>query len=62
MWQRLIQFLQEVKAELFKVTWPTRDQVQSATVAVLILVILVAVFIGVTDLLLSKFFGLIFGL
>lgn len=48
-----IQFLREVKAELKKVTWPSRKQTFGSTVVVLVLVMIVALFLGVVDMGLS---------
>jgi preprotein translocase subunit SecE len=46
-------FLQQVKAELQKVTWPTRKETYSSTVVVIVLVLMVAVFLWVVDSALS---------
>ncbi len=48
-----IQFLREVKAELKKVTWPSRKQTIGSTVVVLVLVMIVALFLGMVDMGLS---------
>jgi preprotein translocase subunit SecE len=47
------EFLQSVKAELQKVTWPTRKETYGSTVVVIVLVLLVAVFLWVVDSALS---------
>ena len=52
-----MQFLREVKTELKKVTWPTRKQTVSSTIVVVSLVIIVAVYLGLVDLLLSRLVG-----
>jgi preprotein translocase subunit SecE len=52
--ERTKQFLREVKVELKKVTWPTRQQTIGSTVVVIILVLLIAAFLGVVDTLLSS--------
>lgn len=49
-----IQFLREVKIELKKVTWPTRKQTMGSTVVVIVLVVIIAIFLGVVDFGLSK--------
>ena len=46
-------FFQQVKAELQKVTWPTRKETYSSTVVVIVLVLMVAVFLWVVDSALS---------
>jgi preprotein translocase subunit SecE len=43
------QFLTEVKAEMKKVTWPTRQEVTSYTIVVLVVVTLVGSFIYLAD-------------
>ena len=47
------EFLQSVKAELQKVTWPTRKETYGSTVVVIVLVLMVAVFLWVVDSALS---------
>ena len=50
------QFAQEVQVEMKKVTWPSREELRGSTMVVIVMVILVAIFIGVIDRILS--FGL----
>ncbi len=45
------QFLQQVRAEVSKVVWPTRREVMLTTVMVFILAALTAVFFAVVDIL-----------
>ncbi len=52
--QRAIEFLREVQVELKKVTWPTRKQTTGTTIVVIIFVFIVAAFLGIFDLGLSK--------
>ncbi len=54
-----IQFLREVKFELKKVTWPTRKQTMGSTVVVIILVTIIAFFLGAVDIGLSSLVRLI---
>lgn len=51
---RSVTFLQEVWAELKKVHWPTRSETNAATVVVLVLVALVALYLGLVDVILSQ--------
>ena len=44
-----LQFIQEVRQEVSKVTWPTRKEVWVTTVAVLIMVTLAALFFFLVD-------------
>ena len=48
------QFLREVRAELSKVTWPTRKDTLASTSVVLVIVFLIAAFLGIVDLGLSR--------
>ena len=48
-----IQFLREVKVELKKVAWPSKKQTIGSTAVVLILVFIIAAFLGIVDMGLS---------
>lgn len=45
-----IQFVQQVRAEISKVVWPTRREVMLTTVMVFIMATLTAVFFAMVDL------------
>ena len=47
-------FLAEVKAEVKKVTWPTRTEALGGTAVVVVVVLLMALFLGIVDAILSK--------
>ncbi len=47
-------FLKEVKAELLKVTWPTRQETIKLTVMVIAVSLLLGTYIGGLDLTLTK--------
>ena len=47
------EFLGQVKAELQKVTWPTRKETYGTTVVVIVLVLMVAVYLWFVDTALS---------
>ena len=49
-----LQFLREVKIELKKVTWPTRKQTIGSTAVVIVLVLIIAIFLGIVDVGLSS--------
>ncbi len=49
----------EVKIELKKVVFPTRAEVIGSTKVVVVLVLMVAIFLGLIDLLLSKLVGMV---
>ena len=48
-----IEFIKEVKAELKKVTWPTRKETLSSTYVVLVVVAVSSAFLGLVDGLLA---------
>ena len=52
--RRASDYLRDVQMELKKVTWPTRKQTAGTTLVVIILVFIVAVFLGIFDYGLSK--------
>ncbi|MGI5826502.1 MAG: preprotein translocase subunit SecE [Patescibacteria group bacterium] len=47
-------FLSEVKAELLKVTWPTKQEVARLTAVVIIISLVVGAYIGGLDFLFTK--------
>jgi len=51
------EFLEECWAELRKVAWPTRAEAQAATIAVVIGVVIVALYLGAVDFVLSWAMG-----
>ncbi|MCL2931201.1 MAG: preprotein translocase subunit SecE [Trichodesmium sp. MAG_R03] len=56
-----VTFFQETKEELDKVVWPSREQLISESVAVLLMVILSATIIYLVDELFSWAAGVVFG-
>ncbi len=48
---KISNFLKEVRAELKKVTWPTRQETIKHTLAVIFITLAVAIFLGAADLL-----------
>ena len=57
--QKVNQFLREVKIEFKKVTWPSRKQTIGSTAVVIILVIIIAFFLGIVDISLSSLIRLV---
>jgi preprotein translocase subunit SecE len=57
MWTRLVVFYHGVIAEMKKVTWPDRPQVRSATIAILIFVLLIGLVITILDYALQGIIG-----
>jgi len=58
-WQRIKQFFREIRAEVKKVTWPTREEVKVLTLVVVLFVFIFTAFIGIVDLILARVFALI---
>ena len=52
-------FLKEIKLEMMKVSWPTRDELIGSTVIVLVSLAILSAFIGACDLVLSKIVNII---
>jgi preprotein translocase subunit SecE len=57
---RLRDFLKEVRLEATKVSWPTRNELRDSTIVVIISVLLVSVFVGIIDQVLTVIMGLMF--
>ncbi|MDD5692439.1 MAG: preprotein translocase subunit SecE [Candidatus Omnitrophica bacterium] len=55
-----VNFLKEVRAELSKVSWSTKQELMASTVLVIVVTAIMTVFIGIVDLSLSKFLSLVF--
>ena len=55
------QFLRECKVELKKVKWPTRKELFASTAVVIVLVLLVALFLGLIDVGLIRIIKIIVG-
>jgi len=55
------EFLANVKAELKKVTWPTRKDTYASSLVVIVLVLVCAVYLGGVDLILSRLIRMILG-
>jgi preprotein translocase subunit SecE len=53
------QFFGDSKQELKKVTWPTKQQTMTSTWVVIAVTVILAVFLGLVDLVLSKLIGFI---
>jgi len=55
-----IKFIREVKQELSKVSWSTRQELMGATVVVIMVTGIVTLFIGTIDLVLSQILSRLF--
>ncbi len=56
------QFLREVKVELQKVTFPTRQETMGSTMVVLVLTVIVSLYLGMSDWALAKIVKLLLSL
>ena len=54
-----VDYLELSRLELRKVTWPSTKETRITSIAVLVFVIIMAVFLGLVDLGLSKLIGLV---
>ncbi len=56
------EFFKEVKAEWGKVTFPSRDQVISTTIVVLIASVIMAIYLWIADLLILRAYQTVLGI
>jgi preprotein translocase subunit SecE len=61
MFDKIKKFLKEVRFELSKVTWTTREELISSTMIVILVSIILSIFIGVIDLGLSNLASMLLG-
>ena len=54
MWNKIKKFIADVRAEMQKVTWPTREEVTGSTAVVLMTMLILSTFIGISDFILSQ--------
>ena len=59
MFARLIRYFQEARAELARVTWPTREQVVEGTQAILLITLAFMVILGLYDTVCRFLIGLL---
>jgi len=55
-----VNFLKEVRSELSKVSWSTRQELLASTALVIVVTVIMTIFIGIVDLVLSRFLSAIF--
>jgi len=58
--EQVREFVNDVRVEVGRVSWPTREELRDSTVVVIATVILVAAFVWVVDLILNQVVGLLF--
>jgi preprotein translocase subunit SecE len=59
--QKIMTFIESVKLELGKVTWPTRKETVATTSVVVMIVFIISLYLGACDIVLSKLMRLILG-
>ena len=52
--QRSAVYIQDVRSEIHKISWPTWDDLRKSTTVILIIILIVGAVIGLMDLLFSK--------
>jgi preprotein translocase subunit SecE len=58
---KLNEFLGNVRAELQKVTWPSKKDTYGSTMVVIVVVMFCAVYLGVIDMILSRLIQVVLG-
>jgi preprotein translocase subunit SecE len=53
MYEKAVQFLRDVRSELRKVTFPSRKETLASTAVVIVVVLLIATYLGLVDFVLS---------
>ncbi len=61
MYDKIKKYLSETLAELRKMTWPSKDELVGSTIIVIVVSLIVAMFIGVVDRVLTLLIRTIFG-
>ena len=60
MFQKITKFLNEVRQEMAKVSWPSRMELRGSTVIVIVVSMIFAVFIYAVDQVLSNILNIIY--
>jgi preprotein translocase subunit SecE len=60
--KKFIQYIKEVRREMGKVTWPTREEVVGGTTLVIVLSLVMALIIFIFDSALTRIISLIFNI
>ena len=59
--QKVKSFLESVKIELGKVTWPTRKETVATSGVVVLIVFIISIYLGACDIVLAKLMQMILG-
>ena len=60
MFQKIANFVRDVRTEMAKVSWPSRDQLKGQTIVVIAVSLFFAVFIFLIDHILSRLMNVIY--
>ena len=55
--EKVLDYIRESRAELKKVTWPTKQQMWYSTLVVIVVTFMVSAYLGLVDLLLTGVFS-----
>ena len=55
--EKVLDYIRESRAELRKVTWPTKQQLWYSTVIVIVVTLIASAYLGLVDLLLTGIFS-----
>lgn len=55
--EKVLDYIRESRAELRKVTWPTKQQLWYSTIIVIVVTFMVSAYLGLVDLLLTGVFS-----
>ena len=61
MLEKIKQFLKEIKFELTKVTWTSKQELIYSTYVVIVVSIVLSIFIGIVDVVLSNLANMLLG-
>ncbi len=54
---QLVNFIKESRAELNRVTWPTREAIIGGTMVVILVSLILVIYMGVVDFIVTKILG-----
>ena len=57
--QKFIQYLKDVRAEMIKVSWPSRNELVGATLLVIVLSLMMAVYVYACDQVINRIVGML---
>jgi preprotein translocase subunit SecE len=60
MFEKINKFFQEVRQEMSKVSWPTRQELKGTTIIVMVLTIILSLFIWLSDKVLEGLLNIIY--